>query len=136
MLIKCPCVAEIFFIFIFLFQHSSVVARLYDPPVTLNSALSSDQQAGLIGENPLAALPVQQGVHLLGDLPQGLASTDSSRGFSTHKLHVFAFLTRLNSCSPVCLLIVFSLMYSDYILFMMLINIDMIRLELRLKIDK
>nr|XP_019950273.1 PREDICTED: ribonucleoprotein PTB-binding 1 isoform X3 [Paralichthys olivaceus] len=26
--------------------------------------------AGLIGENPLAALPVQQGVHLLGDLPQ------------------------------------------------------------------
>uniref|UniRef100_A0A3Q1ALP6 Ribonucleoprotein PTB-binding 1 n=1 Tax=Amphiprion ocellaris TaxID=80972 RepID=A0A3Q1ALP6_AMPOC len=29
------------------------------------------QQAGLIGENPLAALPVQQGVHLLGDLPQG-----------------------------------------------------------------
>ncbi|XP_070837641.1 ribonucleoprotein PTB-binding 1 isoform X2 [Chaetodon trifascialis] len=27
--------------------------------------------AGLIGENPLAALPVQQGVHLLGDLPQG-----------------------------------------------------------------
>ncbi|XP_061567124.1 ribonucleoprotein PTB-binding 1 isoform X1 [Cololabis saira] len=28
-------------------------------------------QAGLIGENPLAALPVQQGVHLLGDLPQG-----------------------------------------------------------------
>ncbi|KAM9843039.1 ribonucleoprotein PTB-binding 1 [Aulostomus maculatus] len=30
------------------------------------------QQAGLIGENPLAALPVQQGVHLLGDLPQGL----------------------------------------------------------------
>ncbi|XP_059204175.1 ribonucleoprotein PTB-binding 1 isoform X2 [Centropristis striata] len=29
------------------------------------------QQAGLIGENPLANLPVQQGVHLLGDLPQG-----------------------------------------------------------------
>ncbi|XP_071389538.1 ribonucleoprotein PTB-binding 1 isoform X3 [Centroberyx affinis] len=28
-------------------------------------------QAGLIGENPLAALPLQQGVHLLGDLPQG-----------------------------------------------------------------
>ncbi|XP_031168672.1 ribonucleoprotein PTB-binding 1 isoform X2 [Sander lucioperca] len=28
-------------------------------------------QAGLIGENPLASLPVQQGVHLLGDLPQG-----------------------------------------------------------------
>ncbi|XP_034749457.1 ribonucleoprotein PTB-binding 1 isoform X1 [Etheostoma cragini] len=28
--------------------------------------------AGLIGENPLASLPVQQGVHLLGDLPQGL----------------------------------------------------------------
>ncbi|XP_028312030.1 ribonucleoprotein PTB-binding 1 isoform X14 [Gouania willdenowi] len=29
------------------------------------------QQAGLIGENPLAALAVQQGHHLLGDLPQG-----------------------------------------------------------------
>ncbi|KAM4716635.1 ribonucleoprotein PTB-binding 1 isoform 4-T4 [Anableps anableps] len=29
------------------------------------------QQAGLIGDNPLAALPVQQGVHLLGELPQG-----------------------------------------------------------------
>uniref|UniRef100_A0A667XXW5 Ribonucleoprotein PTB-binding 1 n=1 Tax=Myripristis murdjan TaxID=586833 RepID=A0A667XXW5_9TELE len=28
------------------------------------------QQAGLIGENPLAALPLQQGVHLLGDLPK------------------------------------------------------------------
>nr|XP_020466228.1 ribonucleoprotein PTB-binding 1 isoform X2 [Monopterus albus] len=28
-------------------------------------------QAGLIGENPLAALPLQRGVHLLGDLPQG-----------------------------------------------------------------
>ncbi|XP_036003997.1 ribonucleoprotein PTB-binding 1 isoform X2 [Fundulus heteroclitus] len=28
-------------------------------------------QAGLIGENPLAALLVQQGVHLLGDIPQG-----------------------------------------------------------------
>ncbi|XP_068606307.1 ribonucleoprotein PTB-binding 1 [Brachionichthys hirsutus] len=27
--------------------------------------------AGLVGENPLAALPVQQGAHLLGDLPQG-----------------------------------------------------------------
>ncbi|XP_075310235.1 ribonucleoprotein PTB-binding 1 isoform X2 [Odontesthes bonariensis] len=27
--------------------------------------------AGLIGENPLAALAVQQGAHLLGDLPQG-----------------------------------------------------------------
>ncbi|XP_026218334.1 ribonucleoprotein PTB-binding 1 isoform X2 [Anabas testudineus] len=26
---------------------------------------------GLTGENPLAALPVQQGVHLLGDVPQG-----------------------------------------------------------------
>ncbi|KAM3864303.1 ribonucleoprotein PTB-binding 1 [Diretmus argenteus] len=31
-------------------------------------------QAGLIGDNPLAALPLQQGVHLLGDLPQGLAT--------------------------------------------------------------
>ncbi|XP_037834607.1 ribonucleoprotein PTB-binding 1 isoform X2 [Kryptolebias marmoratus] len=27
--------------------------------------------AGLIGDNPLAALPVQQGVHMLGDVPQG-----------------------------------------------------------------
>ncbi|XP_077413123.1 ribonucleoprotein PTB-binding 1 isoform X2 [Vanacampus margaritifer] len=29
------------------------------------------QQAGLLAENPLAPLPVQQGIHLLGDLPQG-----------------------------------------------------------------
>uniref|UniRef100_A0A3B4Z1R7 Ribonucleoprotein PTB-binding 1 n=1 Tax=Stegastes partitus TaxID=144197 RepID=A0A3B4Z1R7_9TELE len=40
--------------------------------------------AGLIGENPLAALPVQQGVHLLGDLPQGLASV--SLGLQTDPL--------------------------------------------------
>ncbi|KAJ3598721.1 hypothetical protein NHX12_000684 [Muraenolepis orangiensis] len=30
------------------------------------------QQAGLMGENPLATMPLQQGLHLLGDLPQGL----------------------------------------------------------------
>ncbi|KAM4598202.1 ribonucleoprotein PTB-binding 1 [Polymixia lowei] len=53
------------------------------PAVLTNPALSAAllqlllqnqaqaQQAGLIGENPLAALPLQQGVHLLGDLPQG-----------------------------------------------------------------
>ncbi|XP_019731360.1 ribonucleoprotein PTB-binding 1 isoform X2 [Hippocampus comes] len=29
------------------------------------------QQAGLLPETPLAPLPVQQGIHLLGDLPQG-----------------------------------------------------------------
>ncbi|XP_061701270.1 ribonucleoprotein PTB-binding 1 [Syngnathoides biaculeatus] len=29
------------------------------------------QQAGLVAENPLAPLPVQQGIHLLGELPQG-----------------------------------------------------------------
>ncbi|KAL0992889.1 hypothetical protein UPYG_G00100600 [Umbra pygmaea] len=29
------------------------------------------QQAGLMGDNPLAALPLQQGGHLLGDLAQG-----------------------------------------------------------------
>lgn len=45
-------------------------------------SLSFDQQAGLTGENPLAALPVQQGVHLLRDLPQGLASAGSSRSSS------------------------------------------------------
>ncbi|KAM9746004.1 ribonucleoprotein PTB-binding 1 isoform 2-T2 [Menidia menidia] len=37
----------------------------------LQNQAKVQQQAGLIGENPLAALPVQQGVHLLGDLPQG-----------------------------------------------------------------
>ncbi|XP_038558691.1 ribonucleoprotein PTB-binding 1 isoform X8 [Micropterus salmoides] len=37
----------------------------------LQNQAKAQQQAGLIGENPLAALPVQQGVHLLGDLPQG-----------------------------------------------------------------
>ncbi|XP_040014960.1 ribonucleoprotein PTB-binding 1 isoform X3 [Xiphias gladius] len=38
----------------------------------LQNQAKAQQQAGLIGENPLAAMPVQQGVHLLGDLPQGL----------------------------------------------------------------
>uniref|UniRef100_A0A3P8STE4 Ribonucleoprotein PTB-binding 1 n=1 Tax=Amphiprion percula TaxID=161767 RepID=A0A3P8STE4_AMPPE len=42
--------------------------------------------AGLIGENPLAALPVQQGVHLLGDLPQGLASVMPGLGLQTDPL--------------------------------------------------
>ncbi|XP_071325730.1 ribonucleoprotein PTB-binding 1 isoform X1 [Trachinotus anak] len=37
----------------------------------LQNQAKAQQQAGLIGENPLAALPVQQGVHLLQDLPQG-----------------------------------------------------------------
>ncbi|XP_069004940.1 ribonucleoprotein PTB-binding 1 isoform X1 [Embiotoca jacksoni] len=37
----------------------------------LQNQAKAQQQAGLIAENPLAALPVQQGVHLLGDLPQG-----------------------------------------------------------------
>uniref|UniRef100_A0A8C7XL70 Ribonucleoprotein PTB-binding 1 n=1 Tax=Oryzias sinensis TaxID=183150 RepID=A0A8C7XL70_9TELE len=41
------------------------------------------QQAGLIGENPLAALPVQQGLHLLGDLPQGQASGAFRLGLQT-----------------------------------------------------
>ncbi|KAK2893681.1 ribonucleoprotein PTB-binding 1 isoform X3 [Channa argus] len=39
--------------------------------VLLQNQAKAQQQAGLIGENPLAALPVQQGVHLLGDLAQG-----------------------------------------------------------------
>lgn len=34
----------------------------------------SDQQAGLLGENPLAALPLQHGVNMLGDLPHGTPS--------------------------------------------------------------
>ncbi|XP_053707837.1 ribonucleoprotein PTB-binding 1 isoform X1 [Synchiropus splendidus] len=37
----------------------------------LQNQAKAQQQAGLIGENPLAALPVQQGAHLLADLPQG-----------------------------------------------------------------
>ncbi|XP_014838906.1 PREDICTED: ribonucleoprotein PTB-binding 1 isoform X3 [Poecilia mexicana] len=37
----------------------------------LQNQAKAQQQAGLIGDNPLAALPVQQGVHLLGELPQG-----------------------------------------------------------------
>uniref|UniRef100_A0A3P9CT10 Ribonucleoprotein PTB-binding 1 n=1 Tax=Maylandia zebra TaxID=106582 RepID=A0A3P9CT10_9CICH len=51
------------------------------PPLLANPALTAAllqlllqnqaKQPGLIGENPLASLPVQQGVHLLGDLPQG-----------------------------------------------------------------
>lgn len=39
----------------------------------LQNQAKAQQASGLIGESPLAALPVQQGVHLLGDLPQGLS---------------------------------------------------------------
>ncbi|XP_072299227.1 ribonucleoprotein PTB-binding 1 isoform X2 [Eucyclogobius newberryi] len=38
----------------------------------LQNQAKAQQAPGLIGENPLASLPGQQGVHLLGDLPQGL----------------------------------------------------------------
>ncbi|XP_028842871.1 ribonucleoprotein PTB-binding 1 [Denticeps clupeoides] len=37
----------------------------------LQNQAQVQQQAGLLGENPLAALPLQQAVNLLGDLPQG-----------------------------------------------------------------
>ncbi|XP_077352551.1 non-receptor tyrosine-protein kinase TYK2-like isoform X3 [Festucalex cinctus] len=37
----------------------------------LQNQAKAQQQAGLLAENPLAPLPVQQGIHLLGDLPQG-----------------------------------------------------------------
>lgn len=33
------------------------------------------QQAGLLGENPLAALPLQHSVNMLGDLPHGTANS-------------------------------------------------------------
>lgn len=57
--------------------------------------LCSLLQAGLIGENPLAALPVQQGAHLLGDLPQGLPSAYLRHGFP----HTSCFCFASNSCS-------------------------------------
>uniref|UniRef100_A0A8C7TWZ0 Ribonucleoprotein PTB-binding 1 n=1 Tax=Oncorhynchus mykiss TaxID=8022 RepID=A0A8C7TWZ0_ONCMY len=37
----------------------------------LQLLLQNQAQAGLMGDNLLAAMPLQQGVHLLGDLPQG-----------------------------------------------------------------
>uniref|UniRef100_A0A8C6WTJ1 Ribonucleoprotein PTB-binding 1 n=1 Tax=Neogobius melanostomus TaxID=47308 RepID=A0A8C6WTJ1_9GOBI len=37
----------------------------------LQNQAKAPQAPGLIGESPLASLPGQQGVHLLGDLPQG-----------------------------------------------------------------
>ncbi|CAL9693126.1 unnamed protein product [Knipowitschia caucasica] len=37
----------------------------------LQNQAKAQQAPGLIGEGPLASLPGQQGVHLLGDLPQG-----------------------------------------------------------------
>uniref|UniRef100_A0A667XV34 Ribonucleoprotein PTB-binding 1 n=1 Tax=Myripristis murdjan TaxID=586833 RepID=A0A667XV34_9TELE len=47
----------------------------------LQLLLQNQAQAGLIGENPLAALPLQQGVHLLGDLPKVWSwPTDGSSG--------------------------------------------------------
>lgn len=57
--------------------------------------LCSLQQAGLIGENPLAALPVQQGPHLLGDLPQGLPSAYLRHGSP----HTSCLCFASNSCS-------------------------------------
>lgn len=56
--------------------------------------LCSLQQAGLIGENPLAALPVQQGAHLLGDLPQGLPAAYLRHGSP----HTRCFCFAANSC--------------------------------------
>ncbi|XP_061838106.1 ribonucleoprotein PTB-binding 1 isoform X2 [Nerophis lumbriciformis] len=38
----------------------------------LQNQAKAQQQAGLMAENPLASLPVQQGIHLLGELSQGL----------------------------------------------------------------
>ncbi|XP_066531671.1 ribonucleoprotein PTB-binding 1 isoform X2 [Hoplias malabaricus] len=54
-------------------------------PLLANPALSAalvqlllqnqvQQQAGLLGENPLAALPLQQGISMLGDLPHGVTN--------------------------------------------------------------
>ncbi|CDQ73621.1 unnamed protein product [Oncorhynchus mykiss] len=49
------------------------------------------QQAGLMGDNLLAAMPLQQGVHLLGDLPQGLAFHSSQFFIGMSKVY---FLSR------------------------------------------
>lgn len=57
---------------VLIFFPSINILVMSDPPVMHLSF--PDHQAGLIGENPLAALPVQQGLHLLGDLSQGQAS--------------------------------------------------------------
>lgn len=35
-------------------------------------------QVGLLGENPLAALPLQ-GINMLGDLPHGVTSVQGSK---------------------------------------------------------
>ncbi|KAI4884258.1 hypothetical protein NFI96_014347, partial [Prochilodus magdalenae] len=53
-------------------------------PLLANPALSAAlvqlllqnqvQQAGLLGDNPLAALPLQQGINMLGDLPHGVTN--------------------------------------------------------------
>ncbi|KAM4716634.1 ribonucleoprotein PTB-binding 1 isoform 3-T3 [Anableps anableps] len=52
-----------------LFPNPALSAALLQ--LLLQNQAKAQQQAGLIGDNPLAALPVQQGVHLLGELPQG-----------------------------------------------------------------
>ncbi|XP_042249775.1 ribonucleoprotein PTB-binding 1 isoform X3 [Thunnus albacares] len=52
-------------------QHAFLGNHLLWAQVLHNKETPLVPCAGLIGENPLAALPVQQGVHLLGDLPQG-----------------------------------------------------------------
>lgn len=74
--------------------------------------LCSLQQAGLIGENPLAALPVQQGAHLLGDLPQGLPSACCRHTVAPCTLHVFALLLTAAASLPVIFLYVRMICYS------------------------
>ncbi|KAJ4920197.1 hypothetical protein JOQ06_014272 [Pogonophryne albipinna] len=68
----------------------------------LQNQAKVQQQAGLIGENPLAALPVQQGVHLLGDLPQGLGLQTDPMGPLKSMQHGRSLAREQESLTAMC----------------------------------
>ncbi|KAL7830736.1 hypothetical protein SRHO_G00318630 [Serrasalmus rhombeus] len=65
-------------------QKQGLLGAAPPMPLLANPALSAAlvqlllqnqvQQAGLLGENPLTTLPLQQGINMLGDLPHGVSN--------------------------------------------------------------
>ncbi|XP_051988563.1 ribonucleoprotein PTB-binding 1-like isoform X2 [Xyrauchen texanus] len=75
-------------------QYAGLLGAAPAVPLLANPALSAAlmqmllqnqvQQAGLLSENPLASLPLQQGINMLGELPQG--GIAQSLGFQNEPL--------------------------------------------------
>ncbi|XP_051569566.1 ribonucleoprotein PTB-binding 1-like isoform X2 [Myxocyprinus asiaticus] len=75
-------------------QKQGLLGAAPAAPLLANPALSAAlmqlllqnqvQQAGLLSENPLASLPLQQGINILGELPQGWIA--QSLGFQNESL--------------------------------------------------